>query len=200
MRAVALFPAATFVGKTDDDSFNHFPNLHGLLLRSRMHKFFYGGWSQYASFFPKRFQTCGWSGTTRGAIAAANSNGSNCHMCINHEFCYRRGRPSLEPLKLEVRGPFPFVTGCLELMSAALVSVAFGSEWTREFVSRARMAVSKDRFAGFTGFKWTCKHEDAIVGYAIFEVSYRLNLSVSFTSIGSLVKDVQGAFAACMHT
>ena len=54
--ALRAFPAASFIAKTDDDSFNVWPNLQTVLLRlsrepSAAHA--YGGWIQYTSWLPQ---------------------------------------------------------------------------------------------------------------------------------------------------
>jgi hypothetical protein len=64
-----------------------------------------------------------------------------------------------------VRGPFPFATGMLQLLSAPLARRSFHpaeNEWTRAFAARARGPLPYWR-------DWQCQSEDVTVGYAVYE-------------------------------
>ena len=189
--AVTLFPNAKFVGKTDDDSFNHLSNWVDLL-RANTHDaslpLIYGGWGQFSSYLPEHNTPCGWAAgpgaalaAARRAFAKAGGASTNCAFCTNHPFCYdRRGKSSEARLNATVVGPYLFAAGPFELMSAPLARLVFDSNVTRSLAAMARgggmgptAAASrrprtKYNQQGRMWQPWSCRSEDAFVGLAVF--------------------------------
>ena len=110
----------------------------------------------------------------------------------------RQPHPTLEPLGLKVEGPYPFVAGPLELLSAPLATAVFEAQWTRDFVAEARSAARGGTANAWT--RWQCFKEDAIVGYAVYSVASRLRLNVSVASLRPRIIDAAEAREATAQT
>ena len=188
IHAVRAFPAAGFIGKTDDDSYNILPNLAAVLRAPplRRQRFAYVGWVQHAAWLPALFNPCAWSGSQRAAVDQVASGRSNCHRCA---WCYDRDspHPNRAPLNQTVEGPFPFVAGPLEILSRRLTAAVFGSQWTASFALEARSVARGGHRKPFE--RWQCFYEDATVGYAVHSVAGRLGLNVSVVSLRPRIID-----------
>ena len=173
VRSPAAFPHAAFIGKTDDDSYNHATNLHGLLSSVRMRGLdcVYAGWPQYTSYLVRHNAGCGWSGGPRGAKKLASEMEGDCHRCLRQRFCYQHGRPSAAALQPPLHGPYPYAVGALELLSHRLATSTFSRNWTRIFVRKAR----RERIPGSRLWQaWRCQAEDSIVGYVVSQAATAL--------------------------
>ena len=218
--SLTIFPAATYIAKSDDDSMNHLSNWMALLaptasvLPIGQRRLVYGGWVQFSSYLPAMNQPCGWAAGPSGALAARHTNATragslmtNCKFCVNHPFCYdRRGQSSGEPLNASILGPYLFASGPLELMSAPLVKLVFESNATRELMERASRpsapggaAAPRTKYnpRGRMWAPWSCAAEDSFVGLAVYVATVAERASgVELWSLAPLVMDAHGGVLA----
>ena len=175
--ATRAFPRAKYIAKTDDDAFNHLPNIESLL-RPLLHlPHVYAGWAQFASMNAGLHTRCGWAPTGGDALRRNQARDGDCHVCP--QYCRDEGTKYGLPgkggaFRTPGEGPFLFFTGCLQLMSATLTRAVFEANVTRDFVGAARRRYS-DR-EGPYWHHWACQCEDATIGYALWTASLALGL------------------------
>jgi len=173
MDATRLYPGASFVIKTDDDSATDMAALSALLsqhlaLPKRPDlSLVYGGWAQFASFVPSTFQKCGWGVSPASAAR-------------RRQQCPSTGGTD---------GPYVFAAGALELFSHELARAVFGSAWARDFVASARDAARGKQLD--PTHRWACYTEDVTVGYALHSQAARLGLPVTFVALNGRIIDVE---------
>lgn len=174
MDATRLYPGASFVIKTDDDSATDMVALSALLSqhlaqpKRRDLSLVYGGWAQYASFVGSTFQKCGWGVSPASALRR------------------RQQCPSTDG---GADGPYVFAAGALEVFSHALARAVFASAWARNFVAAARDAARGRRLD--PTHRWACYTEDVTVGYALHSQAAQLGLPVTFVALNGLIIDVE---------
>ena len=165
--ATSTFPGARFIIKTDDDSATDIVALQDMLhqISARQLRFAYGGWAQYASILPSTWQQCGWGASPDTALR-------------KHQAC-----------AAGAEGPYVFATGALEIVSRELANTVFTSDWTKRFVSDARVAARGGRTAVLR--RWACYTEDAQVGFAVHKSARLAGLEVAFIALNGRIIDVQ---------